>query len=406
MIQQSTTTKPLKDSNQRISTILAFALIPLSGFATDIYLPSLPSMSTVLDVSSTKIQLTLSLFLITYGIAQLFIGSIVDSFGRYKISLICLIVFAISCVVISTTNNIYIIYLMRIIHGFTVAAVIVAKRAFFVDVYEGEKLKHYLSLFSIIWSTGPIIAPFVGGYLQNAFGWESNFYFLAGMASILAILEFIYSGETLKKFSDFSVSKMVGVYGDMLKTPSFSLGLIMLGLAYCMVMVFNMTGPFIIEHHFNGTPIIAGYSSLILGFAWMTGGFIGKATINRPFVKKMVVNIGMQLLFVVTMLISIPVVSNLFSMIFFAFIIHVTAGYIFNNYFTYCLGRFPNNAGVASGLTGGITYVIVSFLSYGVVTLLPAKDELNLGYSYLLVTVLSVFIMWMVYKTSRREAQA
>ncbi|WP_407430730.1 MFS transporter [Arcticibacter sp.] len=406
MAQLPATTKSLKDSNQRISTILAFALIPLSGFATDIYLPSLPSMSTVLDVSSTKIQLTLSLFLITYGISQLFIGSIVDSFGRYKISLICLLIFAISCIVISTTDNIYIIYLMRIIHGFTVAAVIVAKRAFFVDVYEGEKLKHYLSLFSIIWSTGPIIAPFVGGYLQNAFGWESNFYFLAGMASVLVVLEFIYSGETLKNFSDFSVSKMVAVYGDMLKTPSFSLGLIMLGLAYCMVMVFNMTGPFIIEHHFNGTPIIAGYSSLILGFAWMTGGFIGKATINRPFVKKMVVNIGLQLLFVSTMLISIPVVSNLYSMIFFAFIIHVTAGYIFNNYFTYCLGRFPNNAGVASGLTGGITYVIVSFLSYGVVTLLPAKDELNLGYSYLLVTVLSVFIMWMVYKTSGRKVKA
>ncbi|PRY53068.1 Bcr/CflA subfamily drug resistance transporter [Arcticibacter pallidicorallinus] len=403
MAPQSTSTKRLKDSNQRISTILAFALIPLSGFATDIYLPSLPSMSAVLNVSSTRIQLTLTLFLITYGISQLFIGSIVDSFGRYKISLICLIVFALSCIVISTTSNIYIIYLMRIIHGFTVAAVIVAKRAFFVDVYEGEKLKHYLSLFSIIWSTGPIIAPFVGGYLQNAFGWESNFYFLAGMASILAILEFIYSGETLKNFSKFSVSKMVGVYGDMLKTPSFSLGLIMLGLAYCMVMVFNMTGPFIIEHHFNGTPIIAGYSSLILGFAWMTGGFIGKATINRPFVKKMVVNIGLQLLFVATMLLSIPIVSNLYSMIFFAFIIHVTAGYIFNNYFTYCLGRFPNNAGIASGLTGGITYVIVSFLSYGVVSLLPAKDELNLGYSYLLVTVLSVFVMWMVYKSSRRE---
>lgn len=403
MAPQSTSTNRLKDSNQRISTILAFALIPLSGFATDIYLPSLPSMSAVLNVSSTRIQLTLTLFLITYGISQLFIGSIVDSFGRYKISLICLIIFALSCIVISTTSNIYIIYLMRIIHGFTVAAVIVAKRAFFVDVYEGEKLKHYLSMFSIIWSTGPIIAPFVGGYLQNAFGWKSNFYFLAGMASILAVLEFIYSGETLKNFSKFSVSKMVSVYGDMLKTPSFSLGLIMLGLAYCMVMVFNMTGPFIIEHHFMGTPIIAGYSSLILGFAWMTGGFIGKATINRPFVKKMVVNIGLQLLFVATMLLSIPIVSNLYSMIFFAFIIHVTAGYIFNNYFTYCLGRFPNNAGIASGLTGGITYVIVSFLSYGVVSLLPAKDELNLGYSYLLVTVLSVFVMWMVYKSSRRE---
>lgn len=405
MIQHATTTKRLKDSNQRISTILAFALLPLSGFATDIYLPSLPSMATALQIGSAQVQLTLTLFLITYGVSQLFIGTIVDSFGRYNISLVCLLIFAATCLVVANTNNIYIIYLMRVIHGFTVAAIIVAKRAFFVDVYEGDKLKHFLSMFSIIWSTGPIVAPFVGGYLQNAFGWESNFYFLAAMALVLVILEYIYSGETLRNRSEFHLSKIAGVYGNMLMTPSFSLGLIMLGLAYCMVMVFNMTGPFIIEHHFGGNPIIAGYSSLILGFAWMTGGFAGKATINHPFVRKMVANNVLQFLFVVVMLISIPLVSNLYSMIFFAFIIHVTAGYIFNNYFTYCLGRFPNNAGVASGLTGGITYVIVSFLSYGVVSLFPARDELNLAYSYLLVTTLSALVMWMVYSISRRESK-
>ena len=34
----------IKEKNQKIATILAFALIPLSGFATDIYIPSLPTM--------------------------------------------------------------------------------------------------------------------------------------------------------------------------------------------------------------------------------------------------------------------------------------------------------------------------------------------------------------------------
>jgi len=116
-------------------------------------------MAATMQVSSLQVQLTLSLFLISYGVSQLFIGSILDSFGRYKLSLICLLVFAASSIVIANTHNIYVIYLMRIIHGFTVGTVIVAKRAFFVDVYDGDKLKHYLSLFSIIWSTGPIVAP-------------------------------------------------------------------------------------------------------------------------------------------------------------------------------------------------------------------------------------------------------
>jgi Arabinose efflux permease len=405
-IYQLTASKPLKEHNKGISTVLAFALLPLSGFATDIYIPSLPTMATTMNVSSLQVQLTLSLFLISYGISQLFIGSVLDSFGRYKLSLICLLVFAAASIVIANTHNVYLIYLMRIIHGFTVGTIIVGKRAFFVDIFEGDKLKHYLSLFSIIWSTGPIVAPFLGGYLQTVFGWESNFYFLAGLAIILAILEFIYSGESLTRFSKFSLSNIGNIYLKMIKTPSFSLGIVMLGLAYSMVMIYNMTGPFIIEHHLHFSPVVAGYSSLILGFAWMVGGFIGKATINKPFLKKMIVNLGLQILFVLLMFISIQFISSIYTLIFFAFLIHVTAGYIFNNYFTFCLGRFPKNAGIASGLTGGVTYVIVSFLSYSVISFLPAKDEHNLNSSYLLLAVISGIVMFVIFKLTKKEELA
>jgi hypothetical protein len=178
---------------------------------------------------------------------------------------------------------------------------------------------------------------------------------------VLAILEFIYSGETLMHFSEFSLKKITNVYITMIKTASFSLGIVMLGLAYTTVMIYNMTGPFIIEHHLHFSPVVAGYSSLVLGFAWMVGGFIGKATINHPFFKKMTTNLILQVVFVLAMILSVQFISSLYTMVLFAFLIHVTAGYIFNNYFTFCLGLFPKNAGIASGLTGGITYVIVFF---------------------------------------------
>ncbi|MBO9674030.1 MAG: MFS transporter [Sphingobacteriaceae bacterium] len=395
--------KYIKERNQGIATILAFALLPISGFATDIYIPSLPDMAGAMHVPNVQVQLTLSIFLISYGVSQLFIGSVLDSFGRYKISLYALLVFAAASIVIATSHNIYLIYLMRVIHGVTVGAIVVAKRAYFVDLFEGEQLKHYLSLFSIIWSTGPIVAPFIGGYLQAAFGWESNFYFLAGFALVFALLEMIFSGETLRHFTDFQLKKITGIYSQMIRTTSFTLGIVMLGLAYCMVMVYNMTGPFIIEHHLNFSPVVAGYSSLFLGFAWMVGGFIGKATINRPFFKRLTINSLLQLAFVALMILSLNFVSNLWSLIFFAFIIHVGAGYTFNNYFTFCLSKFPKNAGIAGGLTGGFTYVIVSVLSYGIVNLIPAKDERNLGYSYLIMIVISLAVMFMILKARKKD---
>jgi MFS family permease len=398
-----TSTKKIKPNHLHISTILAFALIPLSGFATDIYLPSMPSMGSALKISSLEVQMTLTIFLISYGCAQLFIGSILDSFGRYNISLAALVIFIISCLVIANTGNIYLIYLMRIVHGITVAGIVVAKRAYFVDVFEGTQLKAYLSVFTIVWSTGPIIAPFVGGYLQNLWGWESNFYFLAGFAAILFILELIFSGETLQELTEFKIKKIAGIYWEMMSTVDFLLGLFMLGLAYSMVMIYNMAGPFIIEHQLMMTPIVAGYCSLILGFAWTVGGFIGKATVDRPFYKKLAVNIGLQLLSVLAMILSVNFLVNLYTLVFFAFIIHIGAGFTYNNYFTYSISKFPKNAGIAGGLMGGVVYIMVSFLSYVIIYLFPAKDEQNLSFGYLILVLLSVLAMAVLFKYNARR---
>jgi MFS family permease len=381
---------------QKIATLLALALLPLSGFATDIYIPSMPAMGAALHVTSLQVQLTLSFFLISYGVAQLFVGSLVDSFGRYKLSLAALSLFILACLVIATTGNIYLLYAMRVVQGITVAGIVVAKRAYFVDVYTGERLKSYLSIFTIIWSAGPIIAPFLGGYLQDLFGWEANFYFLAAFAVVLLVLEVLFSRETLRTPTEFRFKKIAGIYSEMVGTLDFTLGLVVLGLAYSMVMVYNMSGPFIIEHQLQLSPVIAGYCSLLVGLAWMVGGFLSKATSNQPFYKKLLVNSGVQFGFTVLMLVSLSWLSNLYTLVFFAFLIHVCAGYTFNNYFAYSLSRFPQNAGISGGLTGGVVYILVSLLSYALIEVFPAKDQRNLSYSYFLLALLSGFLLLML----------
>jgi MFS family permease len=388
----------IKQRNQPMATLLALAILPLSGFAADIYLPSLPGMTAALHVGSLQIQLTITVFLISYGVSQLFIGSILDSFGRYRFSLISLLVFAAASFVIATTHQLSVIYAMRIVHGISIAFIIAGKRAFFVDLFTGDKLKSYLSWFSIIWSAGPIVAPFVGGYLQANFGWESNFYALGVVALVFAVLEFFFSGETLAQPMPFQLKRVVSVYAEMLGTGPFVLGIIMMGLAYAMVMVYNMTGPFIIEHHLKFSAVTAGYCSLIQGFAWMVGGFISKAMIDGPFFRKLVINKSLQLLVAILMLLSIQLMDNLYSLVSFAFLVHVGAGFTFNNYMTLSMTRFPKNAGIASGLIGGFVYIIVSTASSGIVSLFPARDAGRLGYSYLILIVLTLAMLGLAFR--------
>ncbi|MFY1045716.1 MFS transporter [Chryseobacterium sp. GP-SGM7] len=386
----------LKEKNKFIATILAFAVIPMSGLATDIYLPSMPSMATELHQPESNIQLTLSIFLISYGLTQFFAGSIVDSFGRYKISLASLALFVVSFLITATTQNIFVIYAMRILQGILSGFAVVSKRAFFVDVYEGDERKHYLSIMTIVWSVGPIIAPFIGGYLQKVFGWQSNFYVLAGYSLVLLVLEFIFSGETLKSRNPFRVDFLLKEYDLMFRAKDFFYGMIMCGLSYSMIMFFNLCGSFIIEHKMGYSEVVAGYVSLILGFAWMTGGFLGKALINKAFLPKIRYANFIQIFLIILMFIVSYFSNNIYSLVAFAFVIHITAGFIFNNYFSYCIGRFPDSAGIAGGLTGGVAFIITSAISYGIVSLIKPQIQMEVAEGYFVLGVLGLFILSMI----------
>lgn len=386
----------LKEKNKYIATLLAFAVIPMSGLATDIYLPSMPNMALELNQPETKIQLTLTLFLISYGISQFFAGSVVDSYGRYRVSLISLGLFVVSFLVTAFTKDIMVIYAMRIIQGALSGFAVVSKRAFFVDVYEGEKRKHYLSIMTIVWSVGPIIAPFLGGYLQKLFGWQSNFYVLAGYSLLLLILELLFSGETLKVKKPFFLNFVLKEYDMMFRTKDFFYGMLMCGVSYAMVIFFNLCGAFIIEHKMGYSEVVAGYVSLILGFAWMTGGFLGKFLIEKAFLPKIRTANFIQLFLIVLMLFCSLFLNNIYSLVAFAFVIHVTAGFIFNNYFAYCIGRFPESAGIAGGLTGGVAFIVTSAVSYGIVAILKPSVQLDVAEGYLIFGILGLLILSMI----------
>lgn len=395
--------RKIQENHNGISTYISFALIPISGFATDIFIPSLPSMASHLNVSSSAVQLTLILFMISSGTSQLFVGSLLDSFGRYRLAIGALVSFALASFAIALTQSIEVIYAMRIVQGLAVALIVVSKRAYFVDVYSGDRLKNYVSLFSIIWATAPIVAPFIGGYLQSGFGWQSNFYFLGLAAVVFIILELLYGGESIKQYQEFGIRSISQTYVSTLKTSDYTLGLFIIALCYALLIVFGMSSPFIIEHVFNMSPVISGYSSLLSGVALISGGTISKLMINQPFNKKISAAIGLLMTGAFFMIASAEIGSNVYTLVAFTFIIHFASGFIFNNFFAYCLGRFTKNAGMVAGITGGALYILASFFSYGLVNVITISNQKLLGIANLTLGIL-ITVFFYAFTRSRREA--
>ena len=390
------------EKRKRIATILAFISIPLSGFVTDIYLPSFPSMAKGLQVEESSIQLTLTCFFISYGISQLLVGSLLDSIGRFKPAMYALVAVIATSMLIGFTNNIQLICLLRIIQGIAVSFVVVSKRAFFVDMYSGDKLKNYLSYFTIIWSCGPIIAPFLGGYLQKYFHWQANFWFLAVYAAVMLIFELIYSGETIKVRKHFDVARIKKDYGMALGNTNFVLGIITLGLAYSVVMVFNIGGPFVIENGFHLNSIVTGYCTLILGFSWLVGGVIGKRLVGVDFVRKITIASAAQLLLIVILMFIGFGYPALWCFMFFAFVIHICSGFLYNVHFTDSMLFFPEHAAMTAGLLGGLVYVITSVSSFILSQTGKMGHQHDIVLRYLVISAILSIVVW--YAVKRRKS--
>src|SRR5438034_11402900 len=68
--------------DQPAMTLLLGALIAVAPLAMDIYLASMPSMTRALSATPKQVQLTLSLYMYAWGVAQIFVGPLADRYGR------------------------------------------------------------------------------------------------------------------------------------------------------------------------------------------------------------------------------------------------------------------------------------------------------------------------------------
>lgn len=345
--------RSITESRIRSNTYVALSLIPLSGFAMDVFIPSLPDMAVQLHTTPAAIQLTLSFFIISYGISQLIVGGLLDSYGRYWPTLISMLVFSAASFAIACSQNLHVIYAMRIIQGFTVAVIVVGKRTFFMDVYKGDQLKKYTSLFSVIWAIGPIVAPFLGGFFQTTWGWESNFIFLGIFSFVFFLIEVLIGGESQKVAQPFSIKGILESYGTMIKTADFTAGMVILGLAYAMILLYGMASPFLIEQRLHLSPKVTGYCALFSGVSVLIGGSLSRILIQKPFIKKLILASSLQLIAVAMLIFLTFHYQSLPTLLLYVFLLHSTGGFIFNNLMSYTLIRFPEYAGKAAGLVGG-----------------------------------------------------
>src|SRR3954449_5761934 len=208
----------------RRSSVVAVlaALSALGTLATNILLPSLPSIGLSLHVSTAATTQLVTVFLAIFAIGQLIVGPLSDRFGRRVPVVIGFAVFLVGSVVCALSTELPGLLIGRIIQASGACATSVLSRAIARDLFSGAALAQTLTYITIAMAAAPGFSPLLGGTLDHFFGWRSSFYFVAIFAGIAATGFAASFGETHRaERSSVHIGFIGGGYLQLLRDRHF-----------------------------------------------------------------------------------------------------------------------------------------------------------------------------------------
>ncbi|OSI28832.1 MULTISPECIES: multidrug effflux MFS transporter [Bradyrhizobium] len=177
--------------------VAVLAALSASGtLATNILLPSLPSIAVAVGVTSAQVTSTITIFLAMFAVGQLVVGPLSDRFGRRIPVMIGFAVFFAGSIWCALANDLAALLIGRVVQAGGACATSVLSRAIARDLFQGEKLARVLTFVMVAMAAAPGFSPLVGGALDHFFGWRSAFVFV-GIFAVVAALAFLAAfGET------------------------------------------------------------------------------------------------------------------------------------------------------------------------------------------------------------------
>ncbi|MFA4135710.1 MULTISPECIES: MFS transporter [unclassified Brevibacillus] len=169
--------------NQGALLILMFNIF-LVFTGIGLVIPIMPKYMESLGITGGTIGLLVAAFSLTQLLFSPIAGRWADSFGRKKIIVIGLVVFAISEVMFGIANSPVLLFVSRLLGGISAALIMPAVMAYSADITTNEERAAGMGYITAAITTGFIIGPGIGGYIAE-FGIRVPFY-SAGIAGLIA----------------------------------------------------------------------------------------------------------------------------------------------------------------------------------------------------------------------------
>lgn len=247
-------------------------LAGLSALAMNIFLPSLPGMTEYFETDYRLLQLSVALYLGVNAVLQLIVGPVSDKLGRRPVILAGMGIFLLATLGCTLAGNVWVFLAFRMVQA-TIVVAMVLSRAIVRDIVPDAQAASMIGYVTMGMAVVPMLGPAIGGWLDQAFGWQASFVALLILGAGVFWLTWADLGETAPDTSR-SLRAQVREYPELLTSPRFWGYSLAAALSSGSFFAYLGGAPFVGDVVFGLEPAVLGLYFGAPAIGYFLGNFI------------------------------------------------------------------------------------------------------------------------------------
>lgn len=286
---QNPAESPDKDPSPAFAIAIASVglVAPLS---VHIFMPVIPGIRAAFQIGDAAAQFAFSVSLFTMAFSTLVYGSMSDRFGRRPVLLSGLALFLAGSALCAAADTIAILIAGRLLQAAGAGCGMTLVRTIARDAYGPERLVKAIAYLTMFYTMGPLLAPLVGGFLFEQFGWRSVFVFsfLCGVAIMAGA--FLLVPET-RPAGEAGANARTGVlasYRELFASPRFTAFVLQTGMSSAVFFTMAAAASTLMKDILDRPASDFGLWFWLFPLGYFIGNFVSSRMGDRCSIETMV----------------------------------------------------------------------------------------------------------------------
>ena len=265
-------------------------MVAIGSLSIDMALPSLPATAQALGARPDTVQLTVTLFVAGFALAQLLHGPLSDRLGRRRVVLGGLVVYVVGGLACWIAPSVRLLVAARVLQAVGAGSGPVVGRAVIRDLYEPERAARVLGYMGTAQALTPILAPIVGGVIHVAFGWRAVYLTLSACGVAFLGLAVLLVPETNRRRDPNALrpGHLVTNAADLLGDRTFLGYVLVAALMFGGQFAFISGSSFVLIEVLKVAPDVYGLCFGLVALGLMTGSFLAARFTPRAGIDRLI----------------------------------------------------------------------------------------------------------------------